>query len=294
MNNQLTGLNRIGGIFTEYKTSDLAKLLGVTPNTIRRYEKNNYTVPKRDLSNYRHYRENDIFKIAIIRLCRKYGFSHDEIESSLEGSFEDVLNIYKNKLSETEKEIERLTLAKEWLFENINSMEKNAEIGESFYRGRSEEFKYIIFSDGNVFLKEDERLKIINKFMYDAPSVYMVQFWDMEDVLNGSFYPPPNGWAVKSQDFEKLSDPEIKESGKYIKTYPAESCIFGIMKKHPKNFDPSDRHVRIAEEFFKSALKYMEENNLAPNGNPMGIVENSLSKDAYINVCIPVKKKILS
>ncbi|MCD8158539.1 MAG: MerR family transcriptional regulator [Clostridiales bacterium] len=275
----------------EYKTNDLARLLGVTTNTIRRYEKNNYTMPKRDSSNYRHYRENDIFKIAIIRLCRKYGFSHEEIEKTLDGSFEDVLEIYKNRLEETEKEIERLTLAKEWLSENINSMEENAETGESFRLGRAKEMKYVIFSNGEVFLKEEERLRIINRFMYDTPTVYMVQLWNINDILKGRFYPPPNGWAIKSEDIKTALNNETDIDSKYIKTYSTGDCIFGIMKKHPKNFDPSDRHTKISAEFFKSALEYMAENNLVPNGNPIGIVENSLSKDAYINVCIPVKPK---
>lgn len=57
----------------KYKINKLAKILGVTTNTIRRYEKMGYIVPERDESDYRWYNGNDVPRIANIRLLRKTG-----------------------------------------------------------------------------------------------------------------------------------------------------------------------------------------------------------------------------
>ena len=60
-----------------YLTNELAKLLGVATNTIRRYEDSGFLKPTRDKANYRYYQKFDIIKLAMIRLFIKCGFSHE-------------------------------------------------------------------------------------------------------------------------------------------------------------------------------------------------------------------------
>lgn len=268
-----------------YKTGDLAKLLGVDANTIRRYEKNGYAVPTRDESNYRKYRENDIYKIALIRLYRKYGFCHDEIENMHNGSYETVARVFNKRLCETEAEIERLKRMKKWLCDSLTEM-KSIEENEGYYIDFCSEYRYVMFNDGSVFLRERERLEVLNRFMYDSPAVHMVQLWRLDDIKKGRLSPPPTGWAVERSEFDKFN---FKKESKFIKTYPVRKCLFGVMNKHPKNFDATDKHTRIAEEYFKAALDYMAKNGLTPAADPMGIVENSLSQRAGVLVCIPLE-----
>ncbi len=271
----------------DYKTSDLGKLLGVTANTIRRYEKNGYVYPKRDEAGYRWYRENDIFKIAIIRLYRRYGFSHNEIENMMGESIDGTINIFKERLYNTEEEIKRLENIKGWLDNSIKSMEVERNGFEIRQCGG---FRYVFFSDGEVFLKENGRLETINNFMYKAPKVYMVQLWLLDDILEERLVPPHNGWAVDEDEIIKFESEIIKDN-RYVLKYEACKCVFGVMKKSPKNFDPTGKHAKIANEFFKKAFAYMNERALVPVGNPIGVVENSLSENAGIFVYIPVKSK---
>ena len=270
----------------KYKTSDLAGLLGVTANTIRRYEKNGYTVPERDSSNYRQYRENDIFKIAIIRLYRKHGFSHEEIKAMLDGTGEDTSRILRQRLAETEKEIERLQNIKLWIENSLCRSEELIKSDEKFIHGRCDDLRYVLFSDGNRFLREAERLEIIKAFMYDVSEVHMIQLWKGNDLSKSFSAPPPSGWAIKKEFFDELPD-KIKNSP-YILSYPSVECIMGVMQKHPKNFDPRDNHSKIARKFFESAHSYMDKNGLSPSGDAIGMIENSLSDAAGILVYMPI------
>ncbi|MBR1737871.1 MAG: MerR family transcriptional regulator [Firmicutes bacterium] len=68
----------------KYKINELSKILGVTSTTLRRYENNKYIVPERGDSDYRWYTNNDISRVAQIRLFRKCGFSHQDIMSMLD------------------------------------------------------------------------------------------------------------------------------------------------------------------------------------------------------------------
>ncbi len=271
----------------KYKISDLARILGVTPNTIRRYEKSGYTRPVRDESNYRWYRENDIFTIAIIRIFRRYGFSHGEIEEMLKGDNRETIKIFEKRLKETERELERLNVIKAGLESSLDSMELYEENENKFFISEGLELKYVPFSDGNVFMREPDRLKVMSGFMFETSHVFMIQLWSLEGIRQGSVLPPPNGMAVNRKSFEML-DPEIRKSS-YIKSISLGKCLTGVMKKHPKNFDPYDFHGKIALEFFTSALEYMDKNGLVPSGDPIGVVQNSLSPSAGIMVYIPFK-----
>lgn len=64
----------------KYKISELAKLLGVSTNTVRRYEDMGYISAVRDEnSGYRYYNDDDIFSVMNAKMHVKYGFSHEQI-----------------------------------------------------------------------------------------------------------------------------------------------------------------------------------------------------------------------
>ena len=63
-----------------YKISDLAKLLDVSTNTVRRYEDMGYISAVRDEnSGYRYYDDDGIFGVLNAKMHVKYGFSHEQI-----------------------------------------------------------------------------------------------------------------------------------------------------------------------------------------------------------------------
>ena len=64
----------------KYKIGELAKLLNISTNTVRRYENQGYIYAVRNEdSGYRYYDEDGVFDITNIRLLRKYGFPHEKL-----------------------------------------------------------------------------------------------------------------------------------------------------------------------------------------------------------------------
>ena len=65
----------------EYRIGDVAKMVGLSRDALRFYEKKGViTANKRD-NGYRYYSENDIYKLMYILYHRKMNTSLDEIES---------------------------------------------------------------------------------------------------------------------------------------------------------------------------------------------------------------------
>ena len=64
----------------KYKIGELAKLLNISTNTVRRYENQGYiNAVRNEDSGYRYYDEDGVFDITNIRLLRKYGFPHEKL-----------------------------------------------------------------------------------------------------------------------------------------------------------------------------------------------------------------------
>lgn len=56
----------------KYKISELAKLLNVSTNTVRRYEGYGHIKSKRDKNNtYRYYNKGDLTRLMTVRALRK-------------------------------------------------------------------------------------------------------------------------------------------------------------------------------------------------------------------------------
>ena len=66
----------------EYKVSELAKLLDLTPETIRYYESVGIVNPRHDSGNrYRYYISNDFSRLYNVKLLRSLGFGLSDIRS---------------------------------------------------------------------------------------------------------------------------------------------------------------------------------------------------------------------
>ena len=63
------------------KVREVAKLLGITPDTVRYYARINILNPKRSKANgYRIYSEKDISRLRFVMSARQLGFSVDDIQ----------------------------------------------------------------------------------------------------------------------------------------------------------------------------------------------------------------------
>ncbi|MBQ9604352.1 MAG: MerR family transcriptional regulator, partial [Firmicutes bacterium] len=199
----------------KYKTNELAKVLGVTTNTIRRYENNGYITPDKSIeSGYRSYTQGDILKIGLIRLLRKCGFTHQEIESFNNKPNEEIRDLAQNKLDAIDRQIQRLKFLRHWLKDNIQMIDVCRDLGEGFTVMECPPVYYVLYSSGEKLLTEKERLKTITDFMYAAPEVQSIMLYREKDLKNGNVL-PNLGWAIKEMDIERIGLQDIFANGKY-------------------------------------------------------------------------------
>ena len=93
------------------KTKEIEKLLGITKDTLRFYEREGLIKPLRDKNGYRNYSQEDIRILKIILFYRTMEISIDDIKLLLNGevSIQDILQ-YKSKQLENEIDQKRKTI----------------------------------------------------------------------------------------------------------------------------------------------------------------------------------------
>ncbi|MCC8097305.1 MAG: MerR family transcriptional regulator, partial [Eubacterium sp.] len=266
----------------KYKVSDLAKLFGVTSNTIRRYSKMGLLSPEINDSNYRFFSEEDVHKTAVIRLFLKCGFSLDEITEMYNKSYDDIIDIYTKQLNEMDKQLERIKFLRHWLKDNIQNIKTAKEL-ESTYKIRDcLEMKYVLYSEGSQLYNDKERLNIINRFMYTVPEVYLCQIYKSEDFKKGEIL-PRGCWAIKTSDIKRFSLNEADFESSFIEDYPKKRSLIGILEISAEEKLTTSEQLELRKNYIKKTLKYIEENNYTPNGDIIEIVISSLDS-VYIRL----------
>ncbi len=272
-----------------YLTSDLAKLLGVTPNTIRRYEKSGFLKPGRDVSNYRWYESRDIDRAAMVRLYIKCGFSHKEIRAMMNGESDDIKKICSDKLNEMDSQIERLTRLRHWLKDNIQLMDTVKELKDSYIFMKCPALIYTVYNIDDNILKERERLVTLNNFMYRASEVQLINLFRFEDIKRGVFS-PHTGWAFKEMDIEKLHMEEVIRNNKYIEYYPSRESLYWSVEIPAEDIDNGSKANAIRTEAFMKAKKYAESRGYCIDGDIAEIIVNIFGSNLNLLEGIPVEK----
>lgn len=270
----------------KYKVNDIARVLGVTTNTIRRYEKAGYLSPRRDDSGYRQYNSYDISKTAMIRLLIKVGFTHEEIKSMLNNETDSIKEIAIKKLYDINEEMKKLYFLNHWLKDNITLFDTLENIGDGFITMRCRTLKYVLYSKGDVLLTEKDRLETINNFMYNTPEVQLIRIFKSEDFkCNNNI--PYNGWAIKEYDIERLGVQDLVHNNEYIETYSSKDCVFGSLLIPVDHINDTEYLKEAHNNFLKKVQNYMNSNNMKISGDIIEVIVNLIGNSYRSLICIP-------
>ncbi len=272
----------------KYKINKLAKILGVTPNTIRRYEQMGYIVPERDISGYRWYDSGDVPKIAMIRLLRKSGFTHQDIEMFLGNSREEIKNISKNRLDLIDEEMRRLKYLRHWLKDNIELIDTFESIGDGFITRENRKTRYVIFSEGDDLLSEEARLKPLHSLMYNVEEVQLITVYRQNDIKNG-IIKPHYALAIKEKDIERLNIPEDIINDPYVQIYPRQNCVYGTISMPSDKANDIVVQTKTLMEFKDRLMPYFKENGFETDGDVTAYVVELLGNTADYLICVPVR-----
>ena len=207
----------------KYKISELAKLLGVSTNTVRRYEDMGYISAVRDeKSGYRYYNDDDIFSVMNAKMHVKYGISHEQISLMQSFSLEETIDAYKKRMDEMDKQIAYMTYLRHRLKDDYLLMNKAATYSD-IYEKMSLTMYTVIYKDGEKLLQEPERLQKLGEFIYNSPEVLHTYIIPKESVDNGNFR-VCCGWSVKEEHMDKYGMTE----NSYTQIYKGKPSVMGI------------------------------------------------------------------
>lgn len=272
----------------KYKISDLAKLLNVSTNTVRRYEDKGYIHAVRDpKSGYRYYEEEDIFNIMNTRLLRKYGFSHEELDGMRGFDIEQTIAAYEKRMQVMDEQIAYMTYVRHRIKDDLLLIKKAAQ--PSFvYEKDCVEQVFVLYQTGEQLLKEPKRLQKIQEFLYSSPEVQHIYIVRKTDFDRGKFI-INIGWAVKDMHMEKYQMTE----NEYTERYVRKKSVMGVsripfVREAVSGFSTE----QLKEMFMGNHLRYMKAHGMTVSGDIVGIVITRAAEEGsdmlYLLVSVPV------
>lgn len=272
----------------KYKISELAKLLNVSTNTVRRYEGYGHIKSERDENNtYRYYNKGDLTRLMTVRALRKYGFAHTDIIKMKDYSIEKLIHQYHKQDEYMENEIANLTNLRHRLRDDLILLEKTNSIYKNLYVRDCIAYSYVLYQSGEKLLLEENRIKKIHEYLYLAPKVQMIYIIRKEDIECDEIA-IHMGWAVKVSDLEKFN----MEENEYTERYNTRKTLMSL-EKLPVNIDKINKTTyKQRKDIFQKPLAYMREHNIRIDGDLLGvkiatIVENNQELE-YILFNIPI------
>ena len=252
----------------KYKTSELAKLLNVSTNTVRRYEEKGYIHAVRDENtSYRYYSEDCVFGIVNAGLLRKYGFSHDELDEMQKFDLQETIDAYKKRLCAMDEEIAYMTYVRHRIKDDLVLMEK-AEGLRNIYEKNCVDQTYVLYQSGEQLLNEPERMEKVQQFVYGAPEVQRIYIIRKDDVLADRFT-INIGWSIKNVDMEKYHI----ERNEYTEHYETRRSVMGVAKLPVKYADmPEYTPEALKEQLLGNHMEYIRKNHLKIAGDVKGVV----------------------
>lgn len=112
-----------------YKISEISKLYGIGPDSLRYYERLGILKPKRDTNQYRLYSLKDIYKLNLICDLRKLDFSMAQIKDYLNRqTVENTLDILHREQKLLTQKLTELQEKEQLISERIETLRKAEDI----------------------------------------------------------------------------------------------------------------------------------------------------------------------
>lgn len=266
----------------KYQIGKVAKLLDISAQGLRLYEKEGIIFPERKESGYRTYKRLDITSLLRARTYQKYGFSLQEIKEMLNtDNLEYLYNKYENHEKVLEQlilkqqlELNRLRYTKELLdFYNMNPKYIGFEYRPTLYR-----FEYMY---NDELLISEESYTLLNNLISLAPLSFSSIRNEWVDVLDDKdiYY---SGIAIKKDDADLLQCKDLFSNDNYLDSV---YCLTTFIKV-------DDNHSFL--DCLSRIKEYINDNSLEVIGD---IISESIvsynKKDNYTRIrkiWIPIKE----
>ncbi|MFZ7120031.1 MAG: MerR family transcriptional regulator [Eubacteriaceae bacterium] len=274
----------------KYKISEFASILGVTPDTLRLYEKYGIIKPIiSDENNYRYFDDLDARNILRSRWYRSFNIPLSE--STLltnQADLDSIIGKFENREKELKEEIKKTKMLLDNLHETIDTCKKmKFSLGKCFVQDFPSIYRIIQTDHYNLISVSDTSLhEIVKQWMdllpYTFYSFRIDQNFLLEDNLNSNLNNSYNFGLTITEKDAILLNIDINE---YVEYYPSQNCIMSIIKI------PEGSH--ISTKNIGHMLSYAKANNYTICGDIFGrVILAEKSEDNlynYLSVHIPIE-----
>lgn len=273
----------------KYMINELAKLLNVSTNTVRRYERIGHIKSERDDNNgYRNYNKGDITRLMSVRVLRKYGFTHTEIIKMKDYSIQELIHTYQVQLQKMDEDIVYLSGLSHRLSDDLVLLGKAKDMKQNKYIRECVGYSYVLYQRDEKLLLEENRIKKIHEYLYLAPKVQMIYIIRKEDIESDNIV-LNMGWALKILDLEKFKIEENEYTERY-NTRKTLMCMERLPATQSKSSKNNYEHVK--NTLLKEPFAYMEKENLKLDGDLLGVKIASIiecnEEVEYVLFSIPI------
>ena len=267
-----------------YKIGDVAKILGISPDLLRYYEKKGVVKPVKDRSNdYRYYEPWDINFLIDCLWYKNFGFGIDQVAQIVsKSSYGDIISMMEDK----EQEIEAAILRQELLLRRMREYLKTIhrakdQLGKCDLVWSPEIVRYLNRFN-YVFDNSAALQKLSHRWLQYMPLVHRcfeIGQADLENKTDNFAW----GLSLEMEYVKELNVP-VEPPVSYLPSEPSVHSVFTSSGKDA--FSP--RHM-------KYIMDYVRENGLTVTGSARGnLICSVLENDkltGYFEVWLPIEPR---
>lgn len=249
-----------------YSVSEVADMLGVSTQTVRKYELMGILQPTRTGNKYRRFESPDITMLMRIRMLRNMGFSLDEIQKIMIHPWSnDVDVLYSQRIENMEQEIQRLKVLKECAKLHQEYYNKHRAGDTQIRMEQTQEINGVIYRHNRsidpAFLDNGTLAKLLE---FSPPFQYMICFpKEREKIRQGTYQV---GMAIPTE----LASTAPTFTPNFH--FPSRICATVLIRHHVCKKNEEWENLSLDEEFENSGIyRFLEENHLTLKDDIFGL-----------------------
>ena len=268
----------------QYKIGDVAKILGISPDLLRYYQKKGVVTPTTgENNNYRYYDAWDINFLIDCLWFKNYGFGIEQTARLVSSStYDDVLADMETRCGEIEASIRRETLLLERAEQYFAAMRRTRTMLGRCDLVYSPEFYRYLNRHNYDYENISERQSVSQQWLQYMPFVnrsFEIEREDLENKTNNYAW----GYSMGMDFVEKLGV-RLEPPVTHLLSEPSVHAIFTSSGKT----DFSPKHMKFV-------MDYVRDHDLTVTGNARGNLVCSVMEDGrltgYFEVWLPVEPK---
>lgn len=243
-------------MYKDYNIGTIAKLLGISSETLRYYESKNVIKPKRDPeTGYRYYNAWDLHMLLQAKHYQSYGYTLKEIVKLFQHQeLSDIADGLKDKEAAIEHEILLQMNRLNCIRQNQAMLRDAADSIGQFRIEKSPGIFRMNTQNDYTLNKSPEALELIEKWTQLTPFIYSCARFPYENVKNNDpCFEFAMGLNEEYAAFLGIS------AGEYVQYNPSRMCLHTCI--------PSRSGHYLSPECLTPAFEYMKKNGLELTGD---------------------------